>query len=196
MGAVFAGCHDRYPEAEPMILRPLLTLMLIILTGLAACSDPQDQSSRLTIEGGEPEQGHALIQAYGCGTCHTIQDVRGARGKVGPRLEYYAQQHLLAGFLPNTPRNLIAWLMDPVALKPATGMPAQGVTETEARHIAAYLYSLGREGIRVYPPDPPLPLRGEDEVAADITNPPVVPSETDVRTRRIVPDPGRSAPKS
>lgn len=177
-----------------MILRPiLLTLMLIVL---AACSDTQDPSSRLAIAGGEPEQGHSLIQAYGCGTCHTIQDVRGARGKVGPRLENYAQQHLLAGFLPNTPPNLIAWLIDPVALKPATGMPAQGVTEAEARHMAAYLYSLGRDGMRVYPPDPPLPLRHEDEVAVEIPNPPAVPSETDARTRRIVPNPGGSAPKS
>jgi len=180
-----------------MILRPLLmTLMPIVLTGLAACSDTQDQSSRLAIAGGEPEQGHALIQAYGCGTCHTIENVRGARGKVGPRLENYAQQHLLAGFLPNTPRNLIAWLMDPPALKPATGMPAQGVTEAEARHMAAYLYSLGRDGMRVYPPDPPLPLRPEDEVTADIPNPPAAPSETDVRTRRIVPNPSGSVPKS
>lgn len=177
-----------------MILRPLLLTLMVIV--LAACSDTQDPSSRLAIAGGEPEQGHALIQAYGCGTCHMIQDVRGARGKVGPRLENYAQQHLLAGFLPNTPQNLIAWLMDPVALKPTTGMPAQGVTDVEARHMASYLYSLGREGMQVYPPDPPLPLRDGDEVAVDIPNPPAVPSETDVRTRRIVPSLDASAPKS
>lgn len=177
-----------------MILRPLLLTLMVIV--LAACSDTQDTSSRLAIAGGEPEQGHALIQAYGCGTCHMIQDVRGARGKVGPRLENYAQQHLLAGFLPNTPQNLIAWLMDPVALKPTTGMPAQGVTDVEARHMASYLYSLGREGMQVYPPDPPLPLRDGDEVAVDIPNPPAVPSETDVRTRRIVPSLDASAPKS
>lgn len=177
-----------------MILRPiLLTLMLMVL---AACSDTQDQSSRLAIAGGEPEQGHALIQAYGCGTCHTIENVRGARGKVGPRLKNYAQQHLLAGFLPNTPPNLIAWLIDPVALKPTTGMPAQGVTEAEARHMAAYLYSLGRDDRRVYPPDPPLPLLPENEAATDIPNRPTLPSGTDVRTRRIVPNPDGSTPKS
>ena len=158
-----------------MIPRPIL-LTLTALTGLAACSDSQEPSSRLAIASGEPEQGHTLIQAYGCGTCHTIENVRGARGKVGPRLEQYAQQHLLAGFLPNTPQNLIAWLIDPVALKPTTGMPAQGVTEAEARHMAAYLYSLGRDEMQVYPPDPPLPLRAENEVAADIPNPPAAPS--------------------
>lgn len=178
-----------------MILRPTL-LILMVLTGLAACSDSQDPSSRLAIAGGDPEQGYALIQAYGCGTCHTIENVRGARGKVGPRLENYAQQHLLAGFLPNTPQNLIAWLMDPVTLKPTTGMPAQGVTEAEARHMAAYLYSSGRDEMQVYPPDPPLPLRDEHEVATDIPNPPAAPSQTDVRTRRIVPNLDGSAPKS
>jgi cytochrome c2 len=180
-----------------MIVHPSLrALTLIVLAGLSACSDSQEESSRLMIAGGEPEQGHALIQAYGCGTCHMIEDVRGARGKVGPRLESYAQQHLLAGFLPNTPRNLIAWLMDPVAMKPTTGMPAQGVTEGEARHIAAYLYSLGREGMRAYPPDPPLPLRDDDKAAADIPIPPVDPSKTDIRTRRIVPNPDGNAPRS
>ncbi|MBB3019704.1 cytochrome c2 [Microvirga lupini] len=179
-----------------MTYRPtLLILIPVILSGLAACSDTQDQSARLAIAGGEPEQGRALIQAYGCGTCHTIQDVRGARGKVGPHLENYGQQHLLAGFLPNTPQNLIAWLIDPVALKPTTGMPAQGVTEAEARHMAAYLYSLGRDGMQVYPPDPPLSLRDEGEVAVDIPNPPVVPSETDIRTRRIVPSPDGRTPR-
>src|SRR5688572_25162915 len=169
-----------------MIARPRLkVLMLIALTGLPACSEPPEQSSRLAIAGGEPDQGHALIQAYGCGTCHTIEDVRGARGKVGPRLENYAQQHLLAGFLPNTPQNLIGWLMDPVALKPTTGMPSQGVTEAEARHIAAYLYSLGRNDMRVYPPDPPLSLRDEEETSAGIPNSPASSSETEARTRRI-----------
>jgi cytochrome c2 len=173
----------------------LKILMLATLTGLAACSDTQDQSTHLALAGGEPDRGRELIQAYGCGTCHTIEDVRGARGKVGPRLEKYAQQHLLAGFLPNTPQNLVAWLMDPVALKPTTGMPSQGVTEAEARHIAAYLYSLGKDDLRVYPHDPPLPLRGEG-MAAEIPNSPASPSETDARTRRMVPASDESEPRT
>ena len=77
--------------------------------------------------------------------------------------------------------------MDPVALKPQTGMPSQGVTEEEARHIAAYLYTLGDSGVRVYPPDPPLPLRGENEVAADLPQQAAPSTETTPRTRRIVP---------
>ncbi|MXQ10665.1 c-type cytochrome [Microvirga makkahensis] len=168
-------------------------LLIPAFAGLAACSDPQEQSSAVRILGGDPETGQALIQSYGCGTCHTIEGVRGARGKVGPQLAGYAQQHLLAGFLPNTPRNLIAWLMDPVALKPQTGMPSQGVTEIEARHMAAYLYSRGRDELQVYPDDPALPLRGPNGHTVEIPDSTALPlSETDPRTRRIVPDPDAS----
>jgi hypothetical protein len=75
--------------------------------------------------------------------------------------------------------------MDPVALKPQTGMPSQGVTEAEARHIAAYLYTLGEQDRQVYPPDPPLPLRDRIEKPADL--PSVSEAETFPRTQRIVP---------
>ncbi|PVE21721.1 hypothetical protein DC522_25055 [Microvirga sp. KLBC 81] len=172
-----------------MIRHALARLLFVpAIAGLAACSDSQEPSSTLPIAGGEPETGRALIQAYGCGTCHTIDGVRGARGKVGPQLVDYAQQHLLAGFLPNTPRNLIAWLMDPVAIKPQTGMPSQGVTEAEARHIAAYLYSLGRDEVQVYPDDPPLPLRGPGARVIEFPGLTGSSAGTDPRTRRIIPN--------
>ncbi|QRM30908.1 cytochrome c family protein [Microvirga sp. VF16] len=171
-----------------MIRHILLRIAIIpAVAGLTACSDPQEKSVASQIAGGEPERGRALIQSYGCGTCHAISGVRGARGRVGPELKDYAQQHLLAGFLPNTPQNLIAWLVDPVALKPSTGMPSQSVTEAEARHIASYLYTLGDSGARVFPPEPPLPLRGE-ETTVDLPEPALTPSETEPRTRRIVPN--------
>ncbi|WP_262027723.1 c-type cytochrome [Microvirga sp. Mcv34] len=169
------------------MIRQALLCIVPALAGLTSCSDPQGQAAASMIAGGEPGRGRALIQAYGCGTCHTISGVRGARGKVGPELRDYAQQHLLAGFLPNTPQNLIAWLVDPVALKPRTGMPAQGLTELEARHVASYLYTLGAGGNPVYPPGPPLPLRGQEDTTVDLPQPAPRPSETEPRTRRIVP---------
>jgi cytochrome c2 len=169
------------------LLNPLRALAFFALAGLAACGDTQSENTPLTIAGGDPALGHGLIHAYGCGTCHVIEGVRGARGRVGPRLENYAQQHLLAGFMPNTPINLISWIMDPVALKPKTGMPSQGMTEAEARHIAAYLYTLGERGRQVYPPDPPLPLRDEVEEPADLPQAYLDQAGTAPRTRRIAP---------
>ena len=57
----------------------------------------------------------------------------------------------LAGFLMavaiamcvfDIPANLVAWLMDPPAIDPLTAMPATGISEAEARDVAAYLYTL------------------------------------------------------
>jgi mono/diheme cytochrome c family protein len=165
-----------------------LFLVIVGFTTLAACSDTSQKSTIQNIAGGDPEQGRSLIHAYGCGTCHTIQGIRGARGKVGPELQDYAQQHLLAGFLPNSPPYLIAWLMDPVALKSTTGMPSQGVSEAEARHIASYLYTLGGNA-QVYPPDPQLPLSGQHDPGIAISVPDTGSSDIVPRTRRIIPKP-------
>jgi len=170
-----------------MTLRRLIHILSLVgAAGLTACGDAPEQTLVRAIAGGDPEQGRRLIQAYGCGACHTIEGVRGARGRVGPILADYAQQHLLAGFLPNTPPYLIAWLMDPVALNPRTGMPAMGVTEDEARHMASYLYTLGEQA-QVYPPGPPLPLGGQDRFMTGLDDPAADPTGTTPRTHRIVP---------
>jgi cytochrome c1 len=46
---------------------------------------------------------------------------------------------MLAGRLPNGPENLERWLRGPQAVKPGSAMPDLGVTERDARDIAAYL---------------------------------------------------------
>ena len=47
--------------------------------------------------------------------------------------------------LPNTPQNLIRWIQNPPAVDPLTAMPNVGVTQADARDIAAYLYTLRQE---------------------------------------------------
>ncbi len=125
---------------------------------LAACAEAPSIPDHLRIAGAEPARGRALIHSYGCGTCHKIDGVRGARGTVGPPLDNFAQRSIVAGVLPNTPRVLVTWLIDPPALEPRSAMPAVGLDETQARHIAAYLYTLGSAGAQVYPSGPPLDL--------------------------------------
>ncbi len=140
------------------MIRSARRLLFAVMGALAACEEAAPPV-HLRIAGGEPEQGRRLIRTYGCGACHRIEGVRGARGTVGPPLTDYAQRKLLAGIAPNTPRALIAWIMDPVAFDPRTGMPAVGVSEAEARHMASYLYTLGASDAEVYPDEPPLELR-------------------------------------
>jgi len=93
---------------------------------------------------GDAVRGRALVAsgAYGCAACHDIPGIRAPRGIVGPPLRGLAQRGFIAGELPNTPDVLVAFLRDPSSLVPATGMPNVGLTVEDARHIAAYLYTL------------------------------------------------------
>lgn len=92
---------------------------------------------------GNPREGAAAIDRYGCHACHEIPGVRGPGGRVGPSLAGLPQRRYLAGELSNTPRNLVTWIMAPQSLRPGSAMPDLGVTLEEAQHIAAYLYAAG-----------------------------------------------------
>lgn len=93
-------------------------------------------------EEGNPAHGKVLIQRYGCGSCHVIPGIDTAHGMVGPPLFFYSRRTVIAGELPNTPDNLTRWIMSPPAIEPETAMPNLGVTNTQARDITAYLYTL------------------------------------------------------
>lgn len=126
-------------EREGLVRR---TGFLVMALALAACSDAE-APAHLVIPGADPDRGQALIASYGCGTCHFVQGVQGADGRVAPRLENFAKRTLIAGTFPNVPRYLVPWLISPPALKERTAMPDLGVGEAEARDIASYLYTLG-----------------------------------------------------
>jgi cytochrome c1 len=49
--------------------------------------------------------------------------------------------------LPNSADNLVRWIQHPRTIEPKTAMPDLGVSNQDARDIAAYLYTLsGPEG--------------------------------------------------
>jgi cytochrome c len=111
----------------------------------AACNDEAALDARraaAAMTGGDPERGATIARKYGCQTCHTIPGVVGADGLVGPPLGGIAARSYLGGVLPNTPGNMIRWIRDPKGVDSLTAMPNTGVTESDARHIAAYLYTL------------------------------------------------------
>jgi cytochrome c len=117
---------------------PLLTLALV----LTACEGGIGQSTLTVNTGGDPKRGAQIIREVGCGSCHIIPGIRPARGLVGPPLMLFAHRTYIAGQIPNTPENLIAWVRDPPAIEPGTAMPNLGLDEQQARDIAAYLYTL------------------------------------------------------
>jgi cytochrome c len=113
----------------------------LLATLVVACGDHRGRDAR-RLTGGDPQLGRELLDRYGCDACHTIPGVRGARGLVGPPLAGIADRVYIAGVLENTPSNLVRWIKDPPAVDSMTAMPSLGVSEAEARHIAAYLYTL------------------------------------------------------
>lgn len=94
------------------------------------------------VAGGDPDRGKVAIQALGCGSCHMIPGIDDAQGTVGPPLMYFGRRVYIAGEVPNTTAFLIQWIQSPQSIEPKTDMPTLGVTEKQARDIAAYLYTL------------------------------------------------------
>lgn len=115
-------------------------LFLLPLAWLAACDGGGPAPAR--VAGGDVVRGKLLLAQYQCGACHQIAGVAAARGQLGPPLDSFGRRSYIGGSLPNTPDMLTRWLVDPAALKPGTTMPAMGVSADDARHMAAYLYSL------------------------------------------------------
>ena len=106
---------------------------------LAGC---KEESRAIAVPGGDAQQGLRLVTQYQCGACHTIPGIQGAAGELAPALDHIGRLSYIAGGIPNQPANMVQWLRVPHAVKPGTEMPPMGLTEQEARHMAAFLYTL------------------------------------------------------
>jgi cytochrome c1 len=130
------------PSSPPRVHIAAGAFVLTCALLLSGCSQGDGDDYRQPYQGGDAATGKKLVTQYQCGACHRIPDVAGAGGLAGPDLEKFGRLSYIAGGIPNDPPRLVAWLLDPPALKPGTIMPAMGMTEQEARHMAAYLYTL------------------------------------------------------
>lgn len=112
---------------------------LFMLGMLSACTKQPPVYEPLT--GGNPRVGQQLIARYGCAACHEIKGIAHADSKVGPSLTELRERGYVGGVLPHSAGNLVKWIVHPRAYSPNTAMPELGVNESEARDMAAYLYS-------------------------------------------------------
>jgi cytochrome c2 len=101
----------------------------------------QVESVAATITGGSSSQASAIMRRYGCGGCHNIPGVPGADGLTGPPLSGLINRVYIAGVTTNSPDHLVQWIVAPQKLSPHSAMPATGISEAEARDVAAYLYA-------------------------------------------------------
>ena len=129
----------------PVIARLIkLVLSCALVAGfsiMTACNRETERAAA-AMTGGNPQRGKAAVSRYGCATCHTIPGINGADALVGPPLSQMGSRSYIAGVLPNTPDNMIRWIENPPGVDRLTAMPNLGVTDSDARDIAGYLYTL------------------------------------------------------
>lgn len=111
-----------------------------LATLLAACDGPPDRTP--TLADADVKRGRQLVTDKGCVACHAFPDVKWPRGGLGPSLEHFGRQGLIAGRLPNQPGVLMQFVRNAPAQIPGTAMPAIPMTDQEARDVTAYLLQL------------------------------------------------------
>ena len=141
-------------------MRKLLVGFRIVATLSIACQTapapaelnaggPMPTATRPASAGGggggapSPERGKTLVTEKGCIACHTIKEVPGATGTIGPVLDGVASRPTIAGgVLPTNEANLKRWLQNPPAVKPGTQMPNLGLNAGEIDSLVAFLQTL------------------------------------------------------
>jgi len=120
--------------------RTVTALGLAFAALVSACA-PSPPAPKWPNFGGDAHRGKLLVGRYSCGACHQMPGIEEADGLVGPPLATFSRRTMIAGLLPNTPSNLVLWLRHPQAVTPGNAMPDLGLTDAQARDIAAYLYA-------------------------------------------------------
>ena len=131
----------RYLSFPVAVIGLPLRAACALLLALSASGCAKEETPR-QVTGGDADRGLHLVRQYQCGACHAIPGVPGAGGDAGPSLAHTGRLGYIAGRIPNQPANMVRWLRVPHAVKPGTEMPPMGLTEQEARHMAAFLYTL------------------------------------------------------
>lgn len=124
-------------------------VFLLVALNLSGCGDQaghpavgtaSDPASAATAGGAA--RGRELIGRYGCGSCHRIPGLNAADGNVGPPLVHMKSRGYLGGIVPNNFENMVLWLTETQRIAPESAMPDLGLSDDEARDIAAYLYQM------------------------------------------------------
>jgi cytochrome c2 len=124
----------------------LAALVAMAIYGFSWGAPRVEGATAQTAAPGDALRGAQHFARYGCDSCHMIPGVRTADSPVGPPLHAWSQRRFIAGNLPNTFENTVRWLMHPQEIEPGTAMPDMGVTESDARDMAAYLFRLRNDG--------------------------------------------------
>ncbi|MER8633880.1 MULTISPECIES: c-type cytochrome [Mesorhizobium] len=117
---------------------------VVIALAVCAIGSVRDNNLRETTIvqaiGGDPERAVPAMIRNGCGGCHEIPGVPGARGTVGPSLQGVVERRYI-GASRATPDAMMQWISRARDVDPKTAMPNTNLSPQEARDITAYLYA-------------------------------------------------------
>ena len=125
------------------VIVPLLLLgVLAAYSGVwrSGVAATEREAARLT--GGQPQAGREAMIALGCVACHQVPGFYGTKPQVGPPLAGFALRSFVAGATENTPDKLMQFIRDPRSIAPRSAMPKLPMSESQARDLAAFLYTL------------------------------------------------------
>src|SRR3981189_3132125 len=125
---------------------PCLGAMALLVASVAAVgmtwkAQHQSNSVAMAMTGGDLARAPDIIRRYGCAGCHTIPGIPGGDGQVGGPLSDIKRRVYVGGVVTHWPGNLVRWVVSPQPFSPRAARPATGISEAEARDVAAWLYS-------------------------------------------------------
>ena len=128
--------------------RMTVALLILLVLALAQACNRDEAAKPMAkpaeaVPIGNEERGKALTAQYGCNVCHAVPGTEGPQGALGPSLAGVASRPTLSfGTVQNTPENLVKYIQDPPSMNPQSSMPPIGLTDVDAKDIAAYVLTL------------------------------------------------------
>lgn len=141
--------HDLRPGLQPTM--PRLPLTPQQAADLATYFSPLDEAQRddsaTALAGADAARGRELIDVKGCGVCHRLSGVAPLHVGMMPAGVVPADMPRAVRLAPDLrftrdrwrASMLVRWLVDPSKVKADTPMPKMGLSDDEAKAIAAYL---------------------------------------------------------
>lgn len=127
------------------------TAATVIATATAEASATAESQPNATGTAAQPTsleaRGYQLFAEKQCVACHAIGGYPNAVSRVGPDLTHIgSRQHIVSGWLENTPENMRRWLRNPDEVKPGNVMASVvklgWLKDDEVEALTAYLESL------------------------------------------------------
>jgi cytochrome c2 len=114
---------------------------------LSPAEDEPATATTVALAGANAARGRGLMDVKGCGICHRMTGVAAIHPAMLPTGVTVSDMPRAVRLAPDLrftrdrwrPSALVRWLVDPPKTKADTLMPAMGLTEDEAKAIAAYI---------------------------------------------------------